>query len=357
MGTGGGRRGGFCPGVEVLQPGQLVLGARGPSRYFGGDGALATKVTAAVEAVVAQRLATERVVGDWAGCCRVGVADGLFTAGLAALRAPAGQPLVVPGGASAGFLAPLSVRVLATADLEALGGFRPGGGERSPTWPPWLTCWCAWGSKRWGILLPSPLLRYWAGSVPAALLPIAWPEARGNAHCEDVCPRPTGRWRPNSTRPQTSCMPPSSSASFGRATARPPPGIGPGLHPLGYRGPDRVRDIVAPELASRWCSHAGAIGERVRWQLEGWALTGQPTPPTPPTPSPFLRHPRGRPRPRCRPRPEGATWRRPRRAGSPASLWCPKRCARTTAASSAFGATMPVLGSERPGHWPGCKVS
>ena len=34
----------FAPGAEVLQPGQLALGARGASRYVGGDQALAAKV-------------------------------------------------------------------------------------------------------------------------------------------------------------------------------------------------------------------------------------------------------------------------------------------------------------------------
>src|SRR5271156_5747545 len=43
----------FAPGPEVFLPGQLALGARGPSRYFGGALALATKVAATVEAVVA----------------------------------------------------------------------------------------------------------------------------------------------------------------------------------------------------------------------------------------------------------------------------------------------------------------
>ena len=45
----------FAPGAEVLQPGQLALGARGASRYVGGDQALAAKVAGAVEAVVANQ--------------------------------------------------------------------------------------------------------------------------------------------------------------------------------------------------------------------------------------------------------------------------------------------------------------
>ena len=114
----------FAPGVEVLGPGRLALGARGPSRYFGGDEALAAKVAAAVEAVVGRDVPASGPggeAGSWTGCCRVGVADGLFAAALAAQLAPAGQPLVVPRGGSAQFLAPLPVRVLAGAELGTLG--------------------------------------------------------------------------------------------------------------------------------------------------------------------------------------------------------------------------------------------
>ena len=39
---------GFCPQVEVLRPGICALSARGPARYFGGEEALARKITEAV---------------------------------------------------------------------------------------------------------------------------------------------------------------------------------------------------------------------------------------------------------------------------------------------------------------------
>src|ERR1700686_2047074 len=42
----------FTPGVEVPRPGLCAIATRGPSRYFGGDGALARRVRAAVDAVV-----------------------------------------------------------------------------------------------------------------------------------------------------------------------------------------------------------------------------------------------------------------------------------------------------------------
>jgi protein ImuB len=116
----------FTPRMEVGRPGVVSFETRGPSRYFGGDRALATKVAAAVDAILAP-LGAPR--------CRVGVADGPFTAELAAAsaRGPAGGPgeaaaarpvaggaVVVPPGASAGFLAPFPVQVLERPDFADL---------------------------------------------------------------------------------------------------------------------------------------------------------------------------------------------------------------------------------------------
>ena len=66
----------FTPLAEALRPGLYAFGARGPSRYFGGERALA--------ALVAQA-ATDAVPS--AAGIGVGVADGLFAAGLAARTA------------------------------------------------------------------------------------------------------------------------------------------------------------------------------------------------------------------------------------------------------------------------------
>jgi protein ImuB len=121
---------GFCPRVEVLRPGACAIGVRGPARYFGGEGALAAKII-------------DAVTGGGAAC-RVGIADGLFAARLAAGPARDARPastaspvspvspvstahsgaatLVAPGRARA-FLAPFPVSVLdgpGAADLAAL---------------------------------------------------------------------------------------------------------------------------------------------------------------------------------------------------------------------------------------------
>ena len=90
----------LTPRIEITYPGACAFPTRGPSRYHGGDEALAGKAAALVREVLAGRAPV-----------RVGVADGPFAAALAARhRSPAA---VVPPGGSPGFLAPLSVRVLA----------------------------------------------------------------------------------------------------------------------------------------------------------------------------------------------------------------------------------------------------
>ena len=77
---------GFCPDVEVVEPGVCAFGARGPARYFGGETALAARITAAL--------------ADLGVESRTGVADGLFAALLAARDGTdraAGRDGEVPG--------------------------------------------------------------------------------------------------------------------------------------------------------------------------------------------------------------------------------------------------------------------
>jgi protein ImuB len=94
----------FCPAVDAVEPGVCAFGARGPARYFGGETALARRIITAVADLGLQ--------------VRVGVADGLFAARLAA-RGPA-QVRVIPPGGSAEFLARHPVGVLADQDLAGL---------------------------------------------------------------------------------------------------------------------------------------------------------------------------------------------------------------------------------------------
>jgi protein ImuB len=99
----------FCPGVEAVEPGVCAFGARGPARYFGGEAALAGRIITAV--------------ADLGLEPRIGVADGLFAARLAAraARDDTGRPvLVIPPGRTAEFLARQPVSVLAGQDLVGL---------------------------------------------------------------------------------------------------------------------------------------------------------------------------------------------------------------------------------------------
>ena len=86
----------FCPWVEAVEPGVCAFGVRGPARYFGGETVLARKIIAALAEVGEQ--------------ARVGAADGLFAALLAARGAE--RILVIPPGETAEYLARQPVSVL-----------------------------------------------------------------------------------------------------------------------------------------------------------------------------------------------------------------------------------------------------
>ena len=114
---------GLCPRVEVLRPGACAIAVRGPARYFGGEDPLAAKI---IEAV--------------AGCgltCRVGIAEGLFAAHLAAVAGRTGRPprpgavMAVAPGRTRAFLAPLPVSVLDSPDRPDLAGLLPRLGVRT----------------------------------------------------------------------------------------------------------------------------------------------------------------------------------------------------------------------------------
>lgn len=106
---------GLTPRVEVAGPGLLAFPTRGPSRFFGGDTAMVAKVLEDVAPVLADR-----------GEVRVGVADGIFAARLAARSTAAVEtPMVVEPGASPDYLRGFPVSALdrpaLTEVLERLG--------------------------------------------------------------------------------------------------------------------------------------------------------------------------------------------------------------------------------------------
>ena len=89
-----------APGVQVIRPGLCALRARGPSRYYGGEGA-------------AVHVLQEALAG-------LGLVDGLFTAEQAARRSGRDRLRVVAPDETAHFLAPLPVAALGDPELADL---------------------------------------------------------------------------------------------------------------------------------------------------------------------------------------------------------------------------------------------
>ena len=98
----------LVPLVEVSMPGVVVLATRGPSRYVGGDDALAQRLTVIAETALHKLAQGQRIPFG------VGIADGRLTAMIAARSAASvGLPRVVAPNESAQCLAVLPVSVLA----------------------------------------------------------------------------------------------------------------------------------------------------------------------------------------------------------------------------------------------------
>ncbi|HET9076800.1 MAG TPA: DNA polymerase Y family protein [Acidimicrobiales bacterium] len=242
----------MAPAVEVWGPGMLGVGTRGPSRYFGGDAALAGKV----------RVVAEEAAG--APGCRVGVADGRFAAALAARTAPAAAGiLVVEPGAGRAWLAPRPV--------QALG---PGYGDLADLL-------VRLGVRTLGDLADLPeqavLGRFGATGVAAHRL------ARG------LDERPVqGRTPPPDLACSAELDPPEERVEAAAFVAK---ALADELHArLGVAGLAATMVAIEVEtehgesLVRRW-RHEGALSpsalaERARWQLDGWLSGRAGTSPT-----------------------------------------------------------------------------
>jgi protein ImuB len=88
----------LTPRLEIAVPGQCAFPTRGPSRYFGGDAALATRAHELVAATGTR--------------AQVGIADGPMAARLAARAST-----IVPVGETPAFLAPLPLTTLERPEL------------------------------------------------------------------------------------------------------------------------------------------------------------------------------------------------------------------------------------------------
>jgi len=103
----------LSPRLDVIEPGWIALRSRGPSRYFGGDAALADRLAEAVGPAAGSTAGSSEGVA--AVSRGVGVADGRFASGVAArLAARRGAPIIVEPGGSPAFCADLPIGWLHT---------------------------------------------------------------------------------------------------------------------------------------------------------------------------------------------------------------------------------------------------
>ncbi len=240
----------ITPRVELTSPGQVAFPTRGPSRFFGGDAALAARVQVVIDAALAT------------GSCQVGIADGLFAAALAASPGRCheigddvpdlvtGAAIVPPGGTPV-FLAPLPVATLERPALvDVLGRL---------------------GVHTLGALaaLPAPdlLARFGAEGL------LAWRLASG---LDDRPPATT--LPPADLTVSAELDPPADTVAPAAFLAR---GMAEELHRrLWAKGSACTRVVIGAEtehgerLERVWRAEgaltAAAIADRLRWQLDGW---------------------------------------------------------------------------------------
>ncbi|GAA2517414.1 DNA polymerase Y family protein [Pilimelia columellifera] len=92
----------IAAGVEVIRPGACALAARGPARYHGGEEPAAERIV-------------EQVAQECAVESQIGIADGVFAAGLAARLGR-----IIPEAGTPGFLADITVTALGRPALVDL---------------------------------------------------------------------------------------------------------------------------------------------------------------------------------------------------------------------------------------------
>jgi protein ImuB len=266
----------IAPRVAVGRPGVCSLPTRGPSRYFGGDDALAAQVEVLL-----------------AGCglddVRVGVADGAFAARLAARRARPGTAFVAPPGTTPAFLAPWPVTVLEAALddwLTGPSGTGPSGGGAGDPAPPareFIGLLVRLGLRTLGDLAALPAPAVTARFGPLGRL------AHRLAHGLDAQPLVLTEPPPDLVAVEE-FDPPASEVE--PAVFRCRVLAERFLAQLGQHGLacTQVRLVAQTEhgeqLVRSW-RHDGpltahVLGERMRWQLDGWltdrARTGQTAP-------------------------------------------------------------------------------
>jgi protein ImuB len=233
----------FTPRVVLDRPGRCDFPTRGPARYFGGDEPFAQKVRDAITAAL-----------DPDGRdIRVGIADGVFAARLAARH-----NIVVPPGESAAFVAPWPVTTLGDDELASLL-----------------------------VRLGLPTLGAVAALPPDAVLARFGSEGRRfHDLARGIDPGPPVLVAPPPDLvEQTELDPPAVRVDIAAFAAKE---LADRLcERLAERGLACTRVMIEAEtehgerLVRCWRHDAsltaGALVERVRWQLDGWVDTGSTT--------------------------------------------------------------------------------
>ncbi|CAN5911606.1 DNA polymerase Y family protein [soil metagenome] len=259
----------LTPRVEVTRPGTVALATRGPSRYAGGDDALARRA----RQLVVEVLGPHAPVG-------VGVADGSFAALLAARRSFASptvsgpgpaelaeptEPVVVPIGTSPAFLAPQPVdRLIEVTDQAEL-----------------IDVW-----RRLGLGTLGQVAALAEADVLARFGP---PGLRAHRLAAGLDPSPLDTRRPAPSLSVTCELdPPADRVDRAAFVAKV---LADDLHErLAADGLACTQVLVEAStvhgetLARHWRHEgvltAGALADRVRWQLDGWlsgSVSARPT--------------------------------------------------------------------------------
>ena len=102
----------LVPLIEVSEPGLIVFAARGPSRYMGGDGPMASKIVEALKTSVADSRLAALLVGVGVADSRLAAQIASHASAMASSSANLFVPYVVEPDNTNEWLAPQSVRVL-----------------------------------------------------------------------------------------------------------------------------------------------------------------------------------------------------------------------------------------------------
>ena len=344
------------PGSRSPAPGACAFATRGPSRYFGGDQALAEQVHDRVHDV----LDGARLAG--AGARRGG-------------RRPLRRHARRPSATTPTLRVASPIAVVEPGTVAGLPG--PAPRRRCSTAPSWPTCSSRLGLRTLGRggrparrRRGRPLRPRRPGRPPPGPWPRRAPARRPPTR------RPTCVVSASSTRRPSGSTSPRSWPRPWPTSCRQPGRPGPGLHP----GADRAETEHGEAIERLWRHEgaltAGAVADRVRWQLDGLAATGSAAAPRPPAASPCCAlvpdevvPARGRQlgfwggeteadEPgRCGP------WPGCRACSAPTPCWCPSGGAGAVRASSSRWCPRPRSTSPRPGPatrpdwvtapWPG----